>query len=148
MQKLTESNIGELFTTDGKDVIKFMAIEQLPVYYFKDLNTGISEGHTESDIEEIHLKRLIPEPRKYERKQVTPPEVLSNSPNELEEGLNQEGLTLKPDSINVVDYLKPPKRTRKPKGERALCNDCALFSNCVPAENLKPDNTCLNFCKK
>ena len=38
--------------------------------------------------------------------------------------------------------------TIKPRVHKAICNDCLNLKNCIPAENLKPDNTCENFSKK
>jgi hypothetical protein len=108
--KLTEANIGELFTTDRKDVIKLIRIENVPNYFFKNIETGKEAGVTEGFLHTF--KRLIPEPRKYERKQVEQPIIISDGNDTIE--FNNSALTSGSSEIFTV---KSPKHRRKAKAE-------------------------------
>lgn len=81
--KFQESDIGQLFTTDGKDVWEYTGTINQPIYIFKNLKVGNNDGHFTAD-NLPPFKRLIPEPRKYERKQVTvppdPPQAQGDKP--------------------------------------------------------------------
>jgi hypothetical protein len=79
--KLTEKNIGELYTTNGKDIYQYMGELTIIVQRMKNLLTG-------EDMD-----------------------------------------------IGTLDL-------------RAICNDCALKSNCDHAANLQPDGTCKAYDKK
>ena len=123
--KITEKNIGELYTTDGKDVYQYMGELTIVVQRMKNLITGEFK-----DVPDLDKYVPLVADKRFKKIEQQPEFVIRNN------------------VISTGEPLIENKAPRKQKATRAICNSCALTLNCDHAANLQPDGTCKAYDKK